>query len=192
MLGKIKHIMFAKKITNKQEREKNMEEMTKKTLGEMIGEMLQTEDLNTSQMQIIDLLCKINESNTIKSRTEYYYGNTLVDRFEDFVVENDIEIWGAFYFVEGGEIAKLVLLNTKKLGEGEVEQDTRIVVNFKYVNGVPKYCYVRILYSTKDEKGDIVKSMFNWNEEVAACTFGFNEVEMHDKKSDFFITLTLD
>ena len=64
--------MFAKKITNKQEREKNMEEMTKKTLGEMIGEMLQTEDLNTSQMQIIDLLCKINESNTIKSRTEYY------------------------------------------------------------------------------------------------------------------------
>ena len=169
-----------------------MEEMTKKTLGEMIGEMLQTEDLNTSQMQIIDLLCKINESNTIKSRTEYYYGNTLVDRFEDFVVENDIEIWGSFYFVEGGEIAKLVLLNTKKLGEGEVEQDTRIVVNFKYVNGVPKYCYVRILYSTKDEKGDIVKSMFNWNEDVAACTFGFNEVEMHDKKSDFFITLTLD
>ena len=33
-----------------------MEEMTKKTLGEMIGEMLQTEDLNTSQMQIIDLM----------------------------------------------------------------------------------------------------------------------------------------
>ena len=42
--------MFAKKITNKQEREKNMEEMTKKTLGEMIGEMLQTEDLNTTKI----------------------------------------------------------------------------------------------------------------------------------------------
>ena len=35
-----------------------MEEMTKKTLGEMIGEMLQTEDLNTSQMQIITMARK--------------------------------------------------------------------------------------------------------------------------------------
>lgn len=172
-----------------------MEEMTKKTLGEMIGEMLQTEDLNTSQMQIIDLLCKINESHTIKSRTEYYYDTDhIVDKFEDFVVENDIEIWGSFYFVESGEIAKLVLLNTKKLGEGkeEIEQDTRIIVNFKYVNGIPKFCYVRIVYNTKDEKGDVVKSMYNWNDEVDACTFNFDEVKSHEKKSDFFITLTLD
>ena len=39
-----------------------MERTTKKTLGKMIGEMLQVDNLNANQMQIIDLLCQINES----------------------------------------------------------------------------------------------------------------------------------
>lgn len=37
-----------------------MERTTKKTLGKMIGEMLQVDNLNANQMQIIDLLCQIN------------------------------------------------------------------------------------------------------------------------------------
>ena len=42
-----------------------MERTTKKTLGKMIGEMLQVNNLNANQMQIIDLLCQINESDEI-------------------------------------------------------------------------------------------------------------------------------
>lgn len=85
-----------------------------------------------------------------------------------------------------------MLLNTKKLDEEEdIEQESRIIVDFKYDNGVAQFCYVRIVYATKNKEGNIVKSMFNWNDEVDACTFNFNEVELHDKKSDFFIKIPL-
>ena len=73
-----------------------MKKTTKKTLGEMIGEMLQAEELNADQMQIIDILCQINESDEITSNTAYYVNNNRVDEFEDFVVENAEEIWAAF------------------------------------------------------------------------------------------------
>lgn len=172
-----------------------MKKTTKKTLGEMIGEMLQVEELNANQMQIIDMLCQINESDEIKSNTAYYVNGQQVDKFEDFVVENDNEIWDVFNACktldESGEITKLVLLNTKKLDEVEIEEDSRIIVNFKYACGIPKFCYVRIMYNAKNKEGNIVKSVFNWNDDVDACTFNFNEVELHDKKSDFFIKIPL-
>ena len=146
----------------------------KKTLGEMIGKMLQVENLNTSQMQIIDVLCKINESSEIASETAYSgISGKRFDEFEDFVVENDDEIWDVFNtcktFDESGKIAKLVLLNAKKMneeGKGEIEQeDSRIIVNFKYVNGIPKFCYVRIVYENKEKGGNIVKRLYNWDDE---------------------------
>lgn len=38
-----------------------------------------------------------------------------------------------------------------------------------------------------------MKSVFNWNAENAdARTFGFDEIESHDKKSDFFIKIMFD
>ena len=58
-----------------------MERTTKKTLGKMIGEMLQVDNLNANQMQIIDLLCQINESDEIASNTVYYANNNRVDEF---------------------------------------------------------------------------------------------------------------
>lgn len=73
-----------------------MERTTKKTLGKMIGEMLQVDNLNANQMQIIDLLCQINESDEIASNTAYYANNNRVDEFKDFVVENADEIWSRF------------------------------------------------------------------------------------------------
>lgn len=96
-----------------------MKKTNKKALGEMIGEVLQVEDLNTNQLQIIDMLCKINESSEIASETAYSGINgKRFDEFEDFVVENDDEIWDVFNacktFDKSGEIAKLVLLNAKK------------------------------------------------------------------------------
>lgn len=196
LLEKIKHIIFVKNNQQSRKEEKDMKKITKKTLGEMIGEMLQVEELNANQMQIIDMLCKINESYEITSNTAYYdtKGNRI-DEFEDFVVENDDEIWDVFNACktldESGEITKLVLLNTKKLDEVEIEEDSRIIVNFKYACGSPKFCYVRIMYNAKNKEGNIVKSVFNWNDDVDACTFNFNEVELHDKKSDFFIKIPL-
>ena len=172
-----------------------MERTTKKTLGEMIGEMLQVDDLNANQMQIIDVLCKINESYEITSNTAYYdtKGNRI-DEFENFVVENDDEIWDVFNACktldESGEIAKLVLLNAKEV-EG-MEETSRIVVNFKYVGGVAKLCYVRIVYDTKNKEGNITKSIFNWNDDVTDCTFRFDEIGAHDKKSDFFTKIMFD
>lgn len=171
-----------------------MKKTTKKTLGEMIGEMLQVEELNANQMQIIDMLCQINESDEIKSNTAYYVNGQQVDKFEDFVVENDNEIWDVFNACktldESGEIAKLVLLNTKELEE--LEKTSRIIVNFKYVGGIAKLCYVHIVYDTKNKEGNIVKSVFNWNDDVDACTFRFDEIESHYKKSDFFIKIIFD
>lgn len=195
MLGKIKHIIFVKNNQQSRKEEKDMERTTKKTLGKMIGEMLQVDNLNANQMQIIEVLCKINESYEITSNTAYYdtKGNRI-DEFENFVVENDDEIWGVFNACktldESGEIAKLVLLNAKEV-EG-MEETSRIIVNFKYVGGVAKLCYVRIVYDTKNKEGNITKSIFNWNDDVPACAFGFGEVELHDKKSDFFIKIMLD
>ncbi len=58
--------------------------------------MLQVDDLNANQMQIIDLLCQINESDEIAANTAYYNHNR-VDDFKDFVVENADEIWAAFH-----------------------------------------------------------------------------------------------
>lgn len=49
--------------------------------------MLQVDNLNANQMQIIDLLCQINESDEIASNTAYYANNNRVDEFKDFVVE---------------------------------------------------------------------------------------------------------
>ena len=169
-----------------------MKKTTKKTLGEMIGEMLQVERLTASQMQIIDMLCKINESHEITSSAEYYdiRDGMLIDKFDDFVVENDNEIWGAFNFEKNSDITKLVLLNIKER-DGEKEE-TRIIVNFKYIGEIPKFCYVRIVYNIKDKAGNIVKNIFNWNDEVDECTFRFDEIESHDKKSDFFIKIMLD
>lgn len=171
-----------------------MEETAKKTLGEMIGEMLQIDNLNANQMQIIEVLCKINESDEIATNTVYYNHGERIDDFKDFVVENMNEIWNAFNACETGignyNIKKLVLINSKeRAGENE---DTRIIVNFKYVNGIPKFCYVRIVYNIQNKEGDIVKSIFNWNDEASACTFTFDEVESYDKKSDFFIKIMLD
>lgn len=195
MFGKIKHIIFIKNNQQSRKEEKDMERTTKKTLGKMIGEMLQVDDLNTNQMQIIDVLCKINESYEVTSNTAYYdtKGNRI-DEFEDFVVENDDEIWDVFNACktldESGEIDKLVLLNAKEV-EG-MEETSRIIVNFKYVGGVAKLCYVRIVYDTKNKEGNIVKSVFNWNDDVPECTFGFGEIELHDKKSDFFTKIMFD
>lgn len=171
-----------------------MKKTTKKTLGEMIGEMLQTDNLNANQMQIIDMLCQINESHEITSNTAYYdeKGNRI-DEFEDFVVENDNEIWDVFNACktlnESGEITKLVLLNAKELDE--IKEDSRIIVNFKYVGGISKFCYVHIVYDYKNKEDNIVKRVFNWNEDVTACTFRFDEIKAHDKKSDFFIKIIL-
>lgn len=180
-----------------------MKKTNKKALGEMIGEMLQVEDLNTNQLQIIDMLCKINESSEIASETAYSGINgKWFDEFEDFVVENDDEIWDVFNacktFDKSGEIAKLVLLNAKKMNEEEekergIEQeDSRIIVNFKYVNGIPKFCYVRIVYEDKEKGGNIVKSLYNWDDEGDYWAFPFDKIESHNKKSDFFIKLMLD
>ena len=196
LLEKIKHIIFVKNNQQSRKEEKDMERTTKKALGTMIGEMLQVEGLSGRQMHIIDVLCKINESREIASNTEYYYDDIdRIDEFEDFVVENDDEIWDVFNACktldESGEITKLVLLNTKKLDEVEIEEDSRIIVNFKYACGIPKFCYVRIMYNAKNKEGNIVKSVFNWNDDVDACTFNLNEVELHDKKSDFFIKIPL-
>lgn len=171
-----------------------MERTTKKALGEMIGEMLQVDDINANQMQIIDMLCKINESDEIAANTVYYNHGEKIDDFKDFVVENTDEIWNAFHACEIGigdyNIRKLVLINSKeRAGENE---DTRIIVNFKYFNGIPKFCYVRIVYNIKNKEGDIVKSIFNWNDEASACTFRFDEIESHDKKSDFFTKIMFD
>lgn len=173
-----------------------MKTTTKKTLREMIGEMLQVEGLTTSQMQIIDMLCKINESHEITESAEYYdiKDGMLIDKFDDFVVENDNEIWRAFNsckeLEKNSDITKLVLLNVKER-DGEKE-DTRIIVNFKYIGEIPKFCYVRIVYSIKDKAGNIEKSIFNWNDEVDEYAFRFDEIESHDKKSDFFIKIMLD
>ena len=160
----------------------------------MIREMLQSEKLNTNQMQIIDVLCKINESDEIAANTVYYNHGEKIDDFKDFVVENTDEIWDAFHACETGlgdyNIRKLVLINSKK--RADENEDTRIIVNFKYVNGIPKFCYVRIVYNIQNKEGDIVKSIFNWNDEASACTFTFDEVESYDKKSDFFIKIMLD
>ena len=170
-----------------------MKKTTKKTLGEMIGEMLQAEELNADQMQIIDILCQINESDEITSNTAYYVNNNRVDEFEDFVVENAEEIWAAFNACKtldkNSEISKLVLLNAKELDE--MKEDSRIIVNFKYVGGIPKFCYVRIVYNSKNKEDNIVKRVFNWNEDVTACTFRFDEIGAHDKKTDFFIKIIL-
>ena len=54
LLEKIKHIIFVKNNQQSRKEEKDMKKITKKTLGEMIGEMLQVEELNANQMQIID------------------------------------------------------------------------------------------------------------------------------------------
>lgn len=171
-----------------------MERTTKKTLGKMIGEMLQVDNLNANQMQIIDLLCQINESDEIASNTAYYANNNRVDEFKDFVVENADEIWSRFNACKtlnkNCGISKLVLLNTKELDE--IKEYSRIIVNFKYVNGIPKFCYVRMAYNFENKEGNIVKSVFNWNAENAdARTFGFDEIESHDKKSDFSSRLCL-
>lgn len=109
---KLSILYLQKNNQQSRKKEKDMERTTKKALGTMIGEMLQVEGLSGRQMYIIDVLCKINESREIASNTEYYYDD-IVDKFEDFVVENDIEIWDAFNACNG-QIDKLVLLNTKK------------------------------------------------------------------------------
>lgn len=161
----------------------------------MIGEMLQVDNLNANQMQLIDLLCQINESDEIVSNTAYYANNNRVDEFKDFVVENADEILSRFNACKtlnkNCGISKLVLLNTKELDE--IKEYSRIIVNFKYVNGIPKFCYVRMAYNFENKEGNIVKSVFNWNAENAdARTFGFDEIESHDKKSDFFIKIMFD
>lgn len=123
---KLSILYLQKNNQQSRKKEKDMERTTKKALGTMIGEMLQVEGLSGRQMYIIDVLCKINESREIASNTEYYYDD-IVDKFEDFVVENDIEIWDAFNACNG-QIDKLVLLNTKKLDEEEdIEQESRII-----------------------------------------------------------------
>lgn len=124
------------------------------TLGRMIATMLQVNGLSTNQIQIIDMLCKINESEEMP-----------LDNFKFFAMENSDEIWEAF---GSGNIEKLILINSKeKAGEHE---DTRIIFNFKYINNLPKFCYVRILWDTKSNEGN-VKSLFNWNEDIDTCIF---------------------
>ena len=117
-----------------------------------------------------------------------------IDKFDDFVVENDNEIWRAFNsckeLEKNSDITKLVLLNVKER-DGEKEE-ARIIVNFKYIGEIPKFCYVRIVYNTKDKAGNIEKSIFNWNDEVDEYAFRFDEIEAHNKKSDFFIKVMLD
>ena len=162
-----------------------MKKDIKKTLDKMIGTMLQVNGLSTNQMQIIEMLCKINESEEIASSIACDCGDKKIENFKDFVVENSDEIWEAF---GSGTIEKLILINSKeKKGEHE---DTRIICNFKYINGTPEFCYVRTLHDIKSNEGD-AKYLYNWNEEVATCDFKFDEIETHDKKSDFFIKLML-
>lgn len=49
-----------------------MKNENKKTLDEMIAKMLvNTDELNAEQMQMVDLLCAINESQTIASNVYY-------------------------------------------------------------------------------------------------------------------------
>lgn len=170
-----------------------MEKTTKKTLSEMITEMFQAENLNGNQMHIIDVLCKINESKKIAENTSYedMYGNR-VDELKDFVVENDTEIWDAFNACTGGEIAKLVLLNAQQLDEkNHAENESRVIVDFKYANGIAQFCYVRIVYTTKKKDGSITRNIYNWNEEAELCAFNSDEVKSHEKKSDFFIKIPL-
>lgn len=162
-----------------------MKKETKMTLDRMIGAMLQVNGLSTNQMQIIDMLCKINESEEIASSIICDRGEESIENFKDFVVENSDEIWEVF---GSGNIEKLILVNSKeKKGEHE---DTRIICNFKYINGLPEFCYVRTIHDIKSNEGD-VKYLYNWNEDVATCDFKFDEIEACDKKSDFFIKFKL-
>lgn len=163
-----------------------MKKETKMTLDKMIGTMLQVNGLNINQMQIIDMLCKINESEEIASSIICDSGDENIENFKDFAVENSDEIWDAF---GSGNIEKLILVNSKeKKGERE---DTRIICNFKYINGLPKFCYVRTMHDIKSNEGD-VKYLYNWNEDVATCDFKFDEIEVYEKKSDFFFKFMLD
>ena len=173
-----------------------MKNETKMTLGNVIDEMLiETEDLNGQQMQIIDMLCQINESKLLEFNTYYEVDGKTVDEFKDFVVENVDEIWHVFNACKtaGGDeiIDELVLSNSKERG-GEKE-DSRVIVNFKYVNGIPKFCYVRLMYDVEGKNG-ARKMIYNWNncEKEPLCTFTLTEAKKHNKKSDFFIKLTLD
>ena len=189
-----------------------MKNENKKTLDEMIAKMLVNSDkLNATQMQIIDLLCAINESETIASNVYYEANNgTVVDDFKDFIVENEEQIWEKFNscrmmdFDElelesiskampallcSHNIDKLVLLNSKNI-DG-TQEETRIIVDFVYANGVPAYCYVRIVYHKVDKDGTR-NLIYNWNEESDVCDFSLDEIkEIKDyhKKSDFFFKI---
>ena len=50
-------------------------------------------------------------------------------------------------------------------------------MNFKYVNGIPKFCYVRIVYDDKEKGGNIVKSLYNWDDEGDYWAFPFDKIE---------------
>ena len=188
-----------------------MKNENKKTLDEMIAKMLVNDELNAEQMQIVDLLCVINESKTIASNVYYEANNgTVVDDFKDFIVENEEQIWEKFNscrmmdFDElelesiskampallcNHNIDKLVLLNSKNL-DG-TQEETRIIVDFVYANGVPAYCYVRIVYHKVDKDGTR-NLIYNWNEESDVCDFSLDEIkEIKDyhKKSDFFFKI---
>lgn len=115
-------------------------------------------------------------------------------------MENADEIWHVFNACKttgrDGNIDKLVLSNSKeRCGEKE---DSRVIANFKYVNGIPKFCYVRLLYDVEGKNG-ARKMIYNWNtcEKWSTCenkpldTFILAEAKKHNKKSDFFIKLTL-
>ncbi len=188
-----------------------MKNENKKTLDEMIAKMLVNDELNAEQMQIVDLLCVINESKTIASNVYYEANNgTVVDDFKDFIVENEEQIWEKFNscrmmdFDElelesiskampallcNHNIDKLVLLNSKNI-DG-TQEETRIIVDFVYANGVPAYCYVRIVYHKVDKDGTR-NLIYNWNEESDVCDFSLDEIkEIKDyhKKSDFFFKI---
>lgn len=168
-----------------------MKNENKKTLDEMIAKMLVNSDkLNATQMQIIDLLCAINESETIASNV-YYEANkgTIVDNFKDFIVENEDKIWDKFNACHMMDFDKLVLLNSKNI-DG-TQEDTRIIVDFVYANGVPAYCYVRIVYHKVDKDGTR-NLIYNWNEESDVCDFSLDdikEIKDYHKKSDFFFKI---
>lgn len=170
-----------------------MKKETKMTLDNMIAEMLfQTEELNGLQMQIIDVLCQINESEMIEGKISYDTDHGAVDELNDFIVENADEIWKIFNACKMTghieNIDKLVLLNSKEIDA--VKEDTCIIVNFKYINGIPKFCYVRVVYNTERGKGT-EKTIFNWNEYETFCMHNLKEIKNCKKKSGFFIKLML-
>lgn len=88
-------------------------------------------------------------------------------------------------------IDKLVLSSSKNT-DGK-RKDTRIIIDFMYANGIPKYCYVRIVYKKVDKDGTR-RMIYNWNEDSAICDFNLDEIEHikdYHQKSDFFFKIEL-